>query len=79
MLEITIVTLRSDISESAGATKTPEEAAEESTEASGADENGDEKISLYFLVLLLLFASKLLKIKLIPYPSCFFLIFLFTI
>jgi hypothetical protein len=31
MLQITIVTLRSDISESAGATKTPEEAAEETT------------------------------------------------
>ena len=33
MLQITIVTLRSDISESAGITQTPEEAAEESTEA----------------------------------------------
>ena len=33
MLQITIVALRSDISESAGATQTPEEAAEESTEA----------------------------------------------
>ena len=33
MLQIKIVTLRSDISESAGPTQTPEEAAEESTEA----------------------------------------------
>jgi hypothetical protein len=33
MLQITIVTLRSDINEAAGASQTPEEAAEESTEA----------------------------------------------
>jgi hypothetical protein len=33
MLQITIVTLKSDISESAGTTQTLEEVAEESTEA----------------------------------------------
>jgi hypothetical protein len=37
MLQITIVTLRSDISEAAGASQTPEEAAEETTEALSAD------------------------------------------
>ncbi|CAN5545976.1 hypothetical protein BH18THE2_BH18THE2_24410 [soil metagenome] len=34
------------MNESAGATKTPEEAADESTEASCADKNGDETTGL---------------------------------
>jgi hypothetical protein len=74
MLQITIVTLRSDISESAGATQTPEEAAEETTEALWADkmENNMSLSSILVVYSLLLDYWKLNSFHIHPASSWYF-------
>ena len=71
MLQITIVTLRSDISESAGATQTPEEEAEESTEAlwAGKMENNRSLSSSLVVYSLLLNYWKLNSFHIQPASS----------